>query len=68
MNPGDKVRFTHELPLGGTVSWIAEVVRVTAHVASVRHPERARTMPFSPVPLKALYNYDVNKIAKAVQQ
>lgn len=60
---GDRVRFEAPTSNGGTASWTARVVKIDDNgVAFVRHPERARTMPFSPVPEKGLYKYAAFKL------
>jgi len=64
---GDRVRFTQSLSNGGTATWTAVVVRLKANgLASVRHPARVRTIPFSPVPAPALYLYRVSDLLPAV--
>ena len=67
VNVNDRVRFEAPLSNGGTVRWTAVVVKVVDGIAYVRHPERARTFPFSPVPAKALYKYFASKLEKAVR-
>ena len=59
---GTKVRFTAPLSNGGRATWTATVIKIVDDVAYVRHPQRARTIPFSPVPLDALYKYSVDKL------
>lgn len=54
---GDFVKFSHPLSNGGTVTWNAEVVKATDTTFTVRHPERARHIPFSPVKAAGLYKY-----------
>lgn len=65
IHAGDRVRFTAPLSNGGQATWTATVVKVEGDIAFVRHPERARTMPFSPVPAKALYKYEASKLRRA---
>ena len=55
-------RFEAVLSNGGTARWTAEVVKIENGIAFVRHPQRARTFPFSPVPANALYRYNASKM------
>lgn len=60
---GSRVRFWATLSNGGTATWTAQVVAVTDDgIALVRHPERARTFPFSPVQEVGLYRYEAAKL------
>lgn len=59
----DRVRFQAALSNGGIATWTAVVVKVVDGVAYVRHPERARRIPFSPVPSNALYKYHAEKLS-----
>jgi hypothetical protein len=65
--PKRLARFRTTLSNGGTATWTAEVVRLDHGIALVRHPKRARTLPFSPVPANALYRYDASKLAMFVK-
>lgn len=60
--PLARARFTATLSNGGIATWTATVVRIENGIAFVRHPRRARTMPFSPVPAHALYKYAASKL------
>jgi hypothetical protein len=55
-------RFEAPMSDGSTARWVAEVVRVVNDVAYVRHPERARRLPFSPVKQPGLYKYRVSAL------
>lgn len=55
-------RFRSPLPNGGFATWTAKIIRIENGIAFVRHPKKARTMRFSPVPVDGLYKYDVSKL------
>ena len=63
---GDRVKFQASCSDGSIARWSAPVVRVSedGKIVSVRHPEAARTMPFSGCPEKALYRYETAKMVK----
>ena len=46
---GSRVRFSHPLPNGGTLTFSARVVRLNGDgSATVRIPDRVRRIPFPP--------------------
>lgn len=59
---GDEIKFQAPLSDGGIVSWVAIVVKIDGDRIGVRHPERARNFPFSPVKVKGIHWYDRNKL------
>jgi len=63
---GDRVRFTASLSNGGYATWYAKVVAVVGGIAKVRHPQQARTFPFSPVPARALYLYRAESLERGI--
>ncbi len=49
MKVGDRVRFSHPLPDGGSLTFSARVVRLNGDgSATVRIPDRVRGIPFPP--------------------
>jgi len=46
---GTRVRFSHPLSNGGTLTFTAKVVKLDGEWAWVEMPERVRTIPFPPL-------------------